>query len=746
MKIFTKMKHMMLMATVVLCTSAAFAQEYGVVWNNTFEEAVTLTDGWTIGGNTTASQVTLSNGSKAIQITTNAGGNRESSYSFTNENFANAEDYKLEFDWGLSSAGDRETTVSLIADNAEGQLFVLKNPAYTASSTIYAADGATELGTITNDTRTIKTPTIISTFLIEGSSKGVTLTITQNGETVLDAIQLSAELTHVKGIKISMGRTYAYMVFDDFALYLPGASEGISAPSCSITNTYNEARTITITHGLGTEGTLAEGTYYTINGDEPTKESEKYTGPFTVSESCVVKAVSYLPSGTASEICEFAVEAGYAWPLNADVVKIIGLAGESDTKNPVFDNCYNNDGVLGNPEVTFSYTFNGEDVEIPYTVTEDGVLIATAEAEGYESASEMLDVKANYMAVKSVDFTTITDENLVEVLGDTWSITATNTRWSGWDKSKGDIYSIATCSDPGHLTEFLGSTCGTMIVGYGVARNHNSATKYWINDGEEGQIALYEVNEAKKATTDFVEYAVAYADDNEMAHSVYNVNAIAKVSVYSPVRELTVTEGADLTATGTFTSAAYTRTIAEGAYGTICLPFAPDAASLENYTFFKMESAGADAINFVEETAPQANTPYIYCLKGENVAITGGATVVSADINSVEVGNWTMKGSFTKQTIATAGADTKYYGYVADQNKIVKANKTLTVLPYRAYFTAPVNATAVALRITRGDETTEITAADLDVQPAAVIYDFAGRRVEKMEKGIYIVNGKKVIR
>ncbi len=215
----------------------------------------------------------------------------------------------------------------------------------------------------------------------------------------------------------------------------------------------------------------------------------------------------------------------------------------------------------------------------------------------------------------------------------------------------------------------------------------------------------------------------------------------------APIRELVVAEGEDFAPEyDAYSSATYTRSIAEGVYGTICLPFAPDAASLENYTFFKMESAGADAINFVEETAPQANTPYIYCLKGENVAITGGATVVSADINSVEVGNWTMKGSFTKQTIATAGADTKFYGYVADQNKIVKANKTLTVLPYRAYFTAPVNAAAVALRITRGDETTEITTADLDVQPATVIYDLAGRRVEKIEKGIYIVNGKKVIR
>lgn len=209
---------------------------------------------------------------------------------------------------------------------------------------------------------------------------------------------------------------------------------------------------------------------------------------------------------------------------------------------------------------------------------------------------------------------------------------------------------------------------------------------------------------------------------------------------------LVVEEGKDLDVEGSYSSATYTRTVEAGTYGTICLPFAPDAASLENYSFFKMVSADASAITFEEETAPVANTPYIYCLKGENVAITGGATVVSATINDVPAGNWTMKGSFTTQSIATEGADAKYYGYVAADNKIVKANKTLNVKPYRAYFTAPVDAAAVALRITRGDETTEITAADLDVQPATVIYDLAGRRVEKMEKGIYIVNGKKVIK
>ena len=45
----------------------------------------------------------------------------------------------------------------------------------------------------------------------------------------------------------------------------------------------------------------------------------------------------------------------------------------------------------------------------------------------------------------------------------------------------------------------------------------------------------------------------------------------------------------------------------------------------------------------------------------------------------------------------------------------------------------------------RGEGTTGIESSELNTQPT-VIYDLLGRRVEKMEKGIYIVNGKKIIK
>lgn len=64
----------------------------------------------------------------------------------------------------------------------------------------------------------------------------------------------------------------------------------------------------------------------------------------------------------------------------------------------------------------------------------------------------------------------------------------------------------------------------------------------------------------------------------------------------------------------------------------------------------------------------------------------------------------------------------------------------------KAYLVLPAEAEAPAMfSFGRGEGTTGIDNAQLAIDDVA-IYDLAGRRVQTMEKGIYIVNGKKVIR
>ena len=65
---------------------------------------------------------------------------------------------------------------------------------------------------------------------------------------------------------------------------------------------------------------------------------------------------------------------------------------------------------------------------------------------------------------------------------------------------------------------------------------------------------------------------------------------------------------------------------------------------------------------------------------------------------------------------------------------------------FRAWVEVEAGAEAPAMfSLGRGEGTTAIDSVEL-TNDNVVIYDLAGRRVEKMEKGIYIVNGKKVIR
>ena len=82
--------------------------------------------------------------------------------------------------------------------------------------------------------------------------------------------------------------------------------------------------------------------------------------------------------------------------------------------------------------------------------------------------------------------------------------------------------------------------------------------------------------------------------------------------------------------------------------------------------------------------------------------------------------------------------------YFLSGSKIFKSSGSTTIKGTRAYLKNKGNAQSVKLFI--DGITTSIDA--LGVEPAAndgAIYNLAGQRVEKAQKGLYIVNGKKVL-
>ena len=122
----------------------------------------------------------------------------------------------------------------------------------------------------------------------------------------------------------------------------------------------------------------------------------------------------------------------------------------------------------------------------------------------------------------------------------------------------------------------------------------------------------------------------------------------------------------------------------------------------------------------------------------------------------------------TTDAAATAIASNKLQGSIAAKEVTVDENKAAYILAdgskgvglYKVALTdgkfangankaymildKEVAAEAAMFSFERGEGTTSIEQVAADAE--LVIYDLAGRRVEKMEKGIYIVNGKKVIK
>ena len=107
-----------------------------------------------------------------------------------------------------------------------------------------------------------------------------------------------------------------------------------------------------------------------------------------------------------------------------------------------------------------------------------------------------------------------------------------------------------------------------------------------------------------------------------------------------------------------------------------------------------------------------------------------------------------MKGSLYDKYVTPEG--TPYVMTINANDELVmgmakvKENGTIKNRANKAYLDLPVESAAAMYSFGRGEGTTDIEA----VKPAVenvVIYDLAGRRVEKMDKGIYIVNGRKVV-
>lgn len=216
----------------------------------------------------------------------------------------------------------------------------------------------------------------------------------------------------------------------------------------------------------------------------------------------------------------------------------------------------------------------------------------------------------------------------------------------------------------------------------------------------------------------------------------------------------TYTDGQALNLNTGLTNIAYNRTFSEG-WSTVCLPFATPAIAFgENATSVQeFVSADESGLNFAEVETLEANKPYlIYFATAKETPTYFGAEITSTTPVSVTKGDYTFVGSYD----AVMSMSGKYgVATIDDVQKVILGGKNATLKATRAYFTKTGELPAqvrINLFGEGGNGTTGIDQMENNGVQAYDIYTLQGVQVLKgasslngLQKGVYIVNGKKVV-
>lgn len=202
---------------------------------------------------------------------------------------------------------------------------------------------------------------------------------------------------------------------------------------------------------------------------------------------------------------------------------------------------------------------------------------------------------------------------------------------------------------------------------------------------------------------------------------------------------------------GRNTTLTYSRTIAAGAYGTSCLP--REVTIPDGLVAYELQRVTSSSVEFEKMTGTTmtAYKPYLLYNAG-----TADVTLsISGVAGNVELARGRAELTVTKDNVGFVGNFRQFRasgseGYAAFRPNGQLAwlsNSGTTVGSFRAYLDGLTVAQAAQLFIggTTSIENIDIPSGTSRPADAPVYYDLSGRRVEHPTKGLYIVNGKKVV-
>ena len=184
------------------------------------------------------------------------------------------------------------------------------------------------------------------------------------------------------------------------------------------------------------------------------------------------------------------------------------------------------------------------------------------------------------------------------------------------------------------------------------------------------------------------------------------------------------------------------RTIAADQVIGLCLPF--DMAIPAGWTVYELVDVKEDGDNavmvFDEATAIVAAKPYLVKTTADVTTIEANDATIATAAATISDTGVNMIGTFAQGDIAKGD----YYINNSSELKKLTADSA-TLKGFRAYFTQD-GAGAKNLVLSFGDDITSIQTLNGNATGTQTVYNLAGQRMSKLQNGINIVNGKKIIK
>lgn len=299
-------------------------------------------------------------------------------------------------------------------------------------------------------------------------------------------------------------------------------------------------------------------------------------------------------------------------------------------------------------------------------------------------------------------------------------------------------------------------------VYYGISEGNKPLT---ITSNEETSATSISNAYGDKDRTDGTGYCTSIILANGSSFTVKvggSTCYVSKIEIIPLSAPLTLEEDATDTDTkieknnGKTQDVTLTRSLKAGVWNTICLPFDVTADQVEsvmkatdNVKEFDKEDKATATIFFKPATEMKAGVPYlIKPTEDATVLNFKGVTINNVDkLNRKNGNDYCICGVFGKYTMKTDGTEL----FLNAAGKFVApAAATNTMKGFRAYFMVPSGSSAAAININIDGETTGINDIETETTVNGKVYNlngqYVGNSLNGLKKGIYVVNGKKVIK